>query len=385
MRISILHNQYFNNNGGEDTVVSTESALLKKHGFKVKTHQVKNLGSLTLKEKASFLNLKKDDPKIVDYVTKIFAQDKPDIVHVHNFFFNLGPTLHKAFHALGVPVVQTLHNYRLACVNSQLLREQKTCLECVRPGGSYKGVTNRCYRDSFQASLAVKLFQNSTIQDPSWINSVKYFICLTEFSRQIFLKTGIPAEKLVVKGNTINPSVSDYESCNKSSDFVYIGRLSPEKGILQLLEAWEKINNASLSIIGTGPLEEKIRSIAPPNVNVIGKLDHSEIYSHLYNAKACVIPSLWFEGFPMVALESLSCATPVITSKNETFKEILGDMHDNFNFEPNNPSTIVSCINAYLKTNLSLQRARAKQLFEEKYSPELNFKRLIEIYEMALN
>ena len=382
MKIVVLHNQY-KQAGGEDAVVRAEGELLRKAGHDVSLFQVSNdyisgFASqlrVGLQVVYSFSWCRK--------LSRILRRRTPDVVHVHNFFPLFTPSIYDACADAGVPVVQTLHNYRLVCPGALFMRNGKLCEECLAKG-PFQGVRYGCYRGSRLQTLPVALMQAVHRWRRTWHRRVSCFIALTEFARERFIQGGFPPHKLVVKPNFV--SLPPKSAKQKSEYVLFVGRLSVEKGVETLLRAWGDLLHLPLKIIGDGPLLDNAVSLSPESVEVLGRKRRAATLSLMSDALFLVMPSEWYEAFPMVIVEAMACAVPVVASRVGAMAEIIDDGRTGLLFEPGNVKDLAGKVRwlfGHPEAAEELGR-NARKEYEEKYTPELNYKMLLRIYEMAI-
>ena len=236
MRLLLLHNQY-KIRGGEDTVVESEIDLLRQHGHIVETviesnESIHFLNAIKIGMQAVYSNHSKN------LIRKKIKSFKPDLVHVHNFFPKLSPSIYDACIAEAVPVVQTLHNFRTICANGIFLREGKSCELCLK-GNAYQGFLHACYRDSHLASFPVARMIQAHRNKDTWNTKVNQFIALSNFSKNKFIEAGFSPEKISTKSNFLADPLASGAIAGKENFAVYVGRLSDEKGLHTLMKAWK--------------------------------------------------------------------------------------------------------------------------------------------------
>lgn len=381
MNILILHNSY-QQTGGEDAVVAAESALLRGAGHRVRVETVSNHAISGLAARATtFLNAPYD-PKRKEWLADLVARERPDLVHIHNFFPLLTPAIHEAAAEMGLPVVQTLHNYRLVCANARLFRKGSICEKCLA-GSRFWGVAHRCYRGSFPGSLAVVRMQERAFRAGTWHSHVHRFIALTAFARKKFIAGGLPADRIAVKPNFVARTSAPADARHGA---LFVGRLSPEKGVETLVKAWRRLPMFPLTIAGSGPELESMRALAPANVTFTGAQGPEEIALHMAKAQALIVPSLWYEGFPMVVAEAFAAGLPIIASNIGSLAEIVVPGRNGSHFVPGDAQNLAVVVKALLADPAALQRlaAGARASYETHYRPETNLAQLERIYAEAI-
>jgi glycosyltransferase involved in cell wall biosynthesis len=381
MRVLIAHNRY-QQRGGEDVVVDNEFALLERSDHVVERFLVSNDEIVGVARKFRSAVQAVNNPKIVAAFAKAVSKFSPDIVHFHNIFPRLTPGAVLKSLQLGIPTIQTLHNFRLVCANAQFLRNGKLCEACL--GGSrWPGIFHRCYRGSAIGSLAVSRMGRSFRQIYDRFPGHLTLIALTEFAKSKLVADGYDPCRIVVKGNATPDSGGG--SGNRERRIVFVGRLSKEKGADLLVRIANRIN-ADFEIIGDGPELESLRRIAPPNVTLPGWLSHDEVLQRIKTSAAVAMPSRWYEGFAMVIVEAFATATPVLASRLGAIPKIVRDGQSGLTFamddEPAWEAGIRSLIDdAGLARKLGIG---ARAAYEAEYSEPANLKQLVEIYEAAI-
>lgn len=381
MNILLLHNLY-QNRGGEDVVVEAESALLRAAGHRVNVETVANDEIRGLSDKlATFFNAP-FDPARRQWIRELIASHRPDVVHVHNFFPLLTPAVHEGAAEAGVAVVQTLHNYRLVCAGALLMRSEQICEKCV--GGSKAwGVAHRCYRGSVAGSFAIVRMQARARRNRTWTRYVHRFIALTEFGKAKFVQDGFPAERVIVKPNFAFPAPV---GGGERRGALFVGRLSLEKGVHVLVQAWRQLPNIPLTIVGEGPERGSLETLAPSNVRFLGPLESSEVRRHMTQAQALIMPSLWYEGFPMTIVEAFSCGLPVIAPRLGAMAELVANGRNGILFAPGDAVSLAAaaCDAFAVPAKLTSMGEVARETYTRLYTPERNVLRLEEIYAQAI-
>jgi len=389
IKVLLVHNKY-QISGGEDKVVEEEIRLLQKNSIVVTnyftTNEKINVNGLLNKFKTGINTIW--SKKEYENIKRKIVKDKPDVIHFHNTFPLLSPSVYYASHELGIPVVQTLHNYRIACPGAMFLRDGEICEKCIS-GSLINSIKYGCYRDSPLQTMPLSAMLYTHRFLDTWNKKVDKFIALTNFAKTKFEEIGISSEKIAVKPNFIQKSHFVNPS-SKENHVVFVGRISKEKGLHLLLEAWKKIGSqidAKLDIIGDGPLREEYESKFSniDNIKFHGKLDGENVLKYMSKAKYIVVPSVWYEGFPMTIVEAFSVNTPVITSNIGSLKEVVNDGITGFYFVNNNVNSLVEVlIRALLYPNYSTLQQNVKNQFDTKYTSEANIKMLINIYKEVI-
>jgi glycosyltransferase involved in cell wall biosynthesis len=384
MRILLIHNHY-RQPGGEDTVFEAEKALLERHGHEVVTFVEDNArleGGNPLKVAVNATWSREAQRNI----RKLIEQTRPDVVHFHNTFLRISPAAYYVVKDLGLPVVQTLHNYRLICPGALLMRDGKVCEDCLRKIVPWPGVVHGCWRNSRSGTTVVAAMLTFHNILKTWENQVDVYIALTEFARKKFVQGGLPEEKIVVKPNFVHPDPGDGE--HKGNFALFVGRLSAEKGIRTMLSAWRLLKSVPLKIVGDGPLMSEVKAQIERErlaIEVLGRRPREEAFSLMRQASFLVFPSEWYEGFPMTIAEAFACGLAVLASRLGAMAELVEDGRTGLLFEPGNPEELAARV-AWAWTHPEEMRRMgnaARQEFEEKYTAEKNYQMLMQIYERA--
>lgn len=382
MRILILHNAY-KAAGGEDSVVRQETALLQAHGHDVIYDEISNDAIASNIEKIrSFMQVTGSKLQ-ADRIRALCAEVKPDIVHIHNFFPLLSPAAHGAARASGAAVVQTLHNYRLLCASALLMRSGQICEDCLGPS-RLPAIRHKCYRGSYLGSLAVNRMIHATTDNPKWQSAVDQFIVLTEFGKRLFIRGGLPAEKLCVKPNFVADHGTPLPLSARDQGYVFLGRLSREKGIRTLVTAWNNLPQFPLQIIGAGPEEDWCRAHAGPHINLHGALPHDAAQSLLRRAKGLIFPSECYEGLSMSLLEGFAAGTPIVACDIGPAREILGPVFSDLLFTAGDAQGLAAAVLRFEAQEWHPLSHAARALYEAGYSPARNYTMMMDGYEKAL-
>ena len=382
MRIAQVHNAY-QIAGGEDRVVVLERSLLQEHGHEILSYHVTNDSISGLAGKITTMLTTPYSRASRAALRAWLEQERPDVVHVHNFFPLLSPSIYDACADVGVPVVQTLHNFRTLCAGAFLLRDGRFCEKCVGRT-PYWAVVHRCYRGSVPGSLAVAGMIMEYHRD---VGRVHRYIALNSFARGMFIRAGLPKERVVVKPNFVHdpgPPPGPPPGQPRRGG-LFVGRLSTDKGVTELVRAWIGIE-ASLAIGGTGPLEAQIRAEAPANVEFLGWLGPEQVRAAMLSRAFLVAPSLSTEQFPMALVEAFSCGLPVITSRTEALSEIVIDGETGLLADPGDIDGLRSRIQWAVDHPADMARMgrAARARYERLYNQDVNYAMLLDIYGQAI-
>jgi len=385
MRILLVHNRY-RFAGGEDVVVEAEKSMLEDHGHEVSLLEANNAeisGALT-QVATGFTAIYSRIAR--QRVAAEVARFRPSVMHVHNFLPLLSPSVYYAAHEAGVAVVQTLHNYRLICPNGLLLRKGSVCEQCLGKTAPIPGVLHACYRGSRAATVSVAgmLVLHRTLG--TWRTMVDAYIALTEFGREKFIRGGLPPDRLFVKPNFVHSAAPPGRGDGGFA--LFIGRLSEEKGIRPLLIAWKQLGmSLPLKIAGDGPLRAEVQAATQgmKNVELLGHVSKHGIAELLRRAHVLIIPSIWYEGFPMAVVEAFSAGVPVIASNLGALGELIDDGRTGLHARPGDAEDLgrkVEWLAAHDEERRRMQQA-ARREFELHYTAERNCEMLLAIYEQA--
>lgn len=340
MNILLVHN-FYQQPGGEDQVFRAEAALLESHGHKVIRFQEHNEG---VNERSS-IELATDtiwNRWTFRQLRTLIREGQVDLMHVHNSFPLISPACYYAAGAEAIPVVQTLHNYRLLCPAATLFRDGSVCEDCLGKRVPWPAVVHSCYRGSRSASAAAATMLTVHRTLGTWERRVSGFIALTEFARSKFIEGGLPEEKIFVKPNFL----AEDPGCGfGDGNFVlFVGRLTEEKGIRTLLKAWSlSADLPPLEIIGNGPLAADVAAAVSdnPKIRWRGWLERDRVFERMKAATAIVLPSIWYEAFPMTVVESFAMGVPVVASKLGSLASLIDHQRTGLHFEPGDAEDLV--------------------------------------------
>jgi glycosyltransferase involved in cell wall biosynthesis len=386
LRILILHNRY-QQEGGEDVVVRAEMDLLLQQEHTVRIVEADNAQINGLFSQMRTAIEAVYSPGARRRVASELAAFGPDVVHVHNFFPLLSPGVYYACRDAGVPVVQTLHNYRLICCNAVLFRDGRVCEECVGRPFAWPGIVHCCYRGSRLGTASIAAMQAAHRAGGTWQECVDMYVALTEFSRDTFVRGGLPADKIAVKPNFA--ARRGPAGIGRGDYGLFVGRLSPEKGIETLLAACEYTTERfPIWIVGDGPLAEQTKAAAAKSsILHLGRRTQDEVSELMRDAAFLILPSLCYENFPLVIAEAFEAGLPVIASDLGSPGSLVTPGRTGLLFRPGDPKSLAEQIDWAVAhpEELSRMRRRARWEYEEKYTPERNYELLMEIYEQTLS
>jgi glycosyltransferase involved in cell wall biosynthesis len=390
-KVALVHNAYSSDSpSGEDVVAEEECRLLEAHGLEVCRYSRSNdelkvaaYGDLALTALQTpwSVNTYHDMKRFLD-------RHRPDLVHVHNTFPLISNSVVDACHHAGVPCVATVHNYRFGCANGLLLRDGRPCETCLSTGSVLPGLRHRCYRNSLPATLVVATSIALSRARKVLARRVSAIIALTEFQKSLLVKSGVPADKVVVKPNFVQAPrvVTDWR--DRDLGFLFVGRLSHEKGLRLLMEVWKRLGGAAgkLTVIGDGPLRAELQRESPDGVNFLGKLPRTEVLELIGRARALLFPSIWFETFGLTIVEAFSNGVPVIASRIGGVPEIVDDGVVGELVSPGDVGAWHDSILAWSRNpdGLESMGTKARERHRLMYGPEKNFDSLMSVYRRAV-
>jgi glycosyltransferase involved in cell wall biosynthesis len=378
-RILMIHCRY-QQYGGEDTVFDAELELLRSNGHEVETHIRDNkdiAGQARLGTAADALWSR----GTVADVREIAARFRPDLIHVHNTFSLVSPSIYWIASRLRLPVVQTLHNYRLLCLQAMLIRDGKLCEDCVGKL-PWRGVVRKCCRNSTAQSAVLAGMLGVHRAIGTYRNKITRYIALDESCRVKFIEGGLPAERIRIKPNFV--SDPDVRFAGKRRGGLFVGRLSPEKGISTLVEAISLGRIEPVGVIGGGPDAAWLSGVG--GVELLGFLSRPAIFKRLAAASWLVVPSVWYEPFGLVVVEAFACGTPVIASRIGALGNLVEDGVTGLLVKPGDPRELAEKMSWAQSHPAEMARmgAAARKRYEMEFTPAANYSRLIAIYREAM-
>lgn len=384
MHVVQVHN-FYKQSGGEDKVLEQEKKLLESHGVPVVQYLKSNKNLTDFLDYLFLAFNTRYSQRSYHEFSSFLDKENADIVHVHNFFPQISPSIFDVTTGKGIPSILTLHNYRLFHPNGLLMHDGEVDRRGLN-SSAYRCVLDGVYRDSvIQTAVVANMIEYHKKQE-TWKKKVDLFIALSEFAKKLFVEGGLPEKKIVVKPNFVtDPQLKMSFSKNKPEGYLFIGRISAEKGIKDLINTWvtHKIPY-DLFIIGEGPLKDELQSNSSrcSNINWLGRLQNEDVFRWLNKVKALIFPSICYEGFPITILEALSMGCPVICSNIGSQQSIIKNEVTGLHFEVSNREDLLAKIEV-LEHNEDLFSQlckNARRNYLNYYTPEKNYKMLTDIY-----
>jgi len=385
MRILQVHN-FYQQAGGEDRVLAAEEFLLSSRGHSViqyalHNEAVKHMPALQLASRTIW------NQRTYRDIRGLIAAERIELVHVHNTLPLISPAVYWAASSQQVPTVHTLHNYRMLCPAATFYREAAVCELCLHKTIKLPAITHRCYRGNAAASAAITTMLAVHHTCGTYTKKIDTYIALTEFARSKFLEGGLPADRIKVKPNFLqeDPGIG-----HGDGGFVlFAGRLTEEKGLVHLLDAWEKSGRSiPLKIAGDGPLQSYVRErvAAIGNAEYLGACEQSQITELLKQAAFLIFPSRWYEGMPMIVLEAMACGTPVVAFGLGSLNDLIVDGLNGVKLPLRSGDALADFLdNPRSLGNMARLRPTTRAQFEQHFTADLNYELLLTIYKEALS
>jgi glycosyltransferase involved in cell wall biosynthesis len=384
MHILSIHNRY-QIRGGEDESSELEAELLREYGHHVTCYEEHNnrLASLSPLHVALRTVWSQES---YHRVRQHLCHHPTDLVHVQNFFPLISPSVYYAAQAHHVPVVQSIRNYRLICPNGLFFRAGRVCEDCLGKRLPWPGALHACYRQNHAASATVVAMLTMHRLLRTWLKQVDVFIAISQFARQKCIEAGLPAEKIIVKPNFVHPDPG--RGRGGGGYALYVGRLSAEKGMDTLLDAWSQLRTPiPLKIVGDGPLATQVDAAAQrlSHVTWLGRRSRDDTQALMGNAMMLIFPSKWYETFGRVAVEAFAVGTPVIAANLGAIAELVEHGRTGLHFRPGDAADLAAQVEWAMAHPQHLQdmRREARAVFEARYTGQANYGQLMEIYKRA--
>lgn len=385
VRVLMVHSRY-QIRGGEDECFEAEQRLLRASGVDVEIYEDDN-SRIEARGHARTAIDTVWSQRTYRAIRARLGHRPCDVVHVHNYLPLISPAAYHAAQAEGAAVVQTLHNYRLMCPNGIFYRDGHVCEDCLGKGFAWPGVRHACYRRSRAATATVAAMLASHRLLGTWQKKVDVYIALNEFMRRKHIEGGLPADQIVVKPNFVTP---DPGRGDGSGGFaLFVARLTREKGIETLFEAWARLGGRiPLKIVGDGPMTEMVQETAAriPGIEYLGRQPLAEFYELLGRARLFIFTSTWYEGFPRTIMECYARGVPLVASAIGPIGELVADGRTGAHFRPGDASDLVDKVKMLLDRPdlLDAMRDNARREFETKYTADANRGQLLAAYELAI-
>ncbi len=392
--ILMLHNRY-QYAGGEDASTQAEINTLKQAGHQVTLIEEHNdrIKEFSYVDKLKLFFTTAWNPQQYQNLRSQLKTLQPDLLHVQNFFPLFSPSVHHAAKSLKIPTIQHLRNFRLGCLNAYLYRNEQICQVCVGHN-PWRGVLHRCYRNSLEGSLAVWNMITVNRSRKTWDRDIDGLITPSRFAAEKLIEMGINRDRLYIKPNVtrdplINQSIPPLP---ERPTFLYLGRLSPEKGVMTLLEAWKRLNQPQwqLNLVGDGPQRESLETFGQEfglhNVTFIGHQPTSQVIEAIKQSTAVIVPSQWYETFGRVVIEAFACGRGVLVSNLGALSELVEEGKTGFLVVPQHIESWQERLNWCGNHLLDMSKIgqQARQVYLEKYTPEINYQQLLQIYQSVL-
>jgi glycosyltransferase involved in cell wall biosynthesis len=389
LRVLVVHNRYRSEQpSGENNVVDQEVALLAEGGHDVSLFERRSddISAMSLPGKVAVpLRVPWNRAVRAELAAKLRAE-RPDVVHIHNTFPLLSPSVVAACADAGVPAVATLHNYGMVCPPGTLYRDGRVCTDCVG-GAPLPAVRHGCYRGSKAASapMAASLLLNRR----RWWSDVTRFFCISGAQREILVQAGMPADRLSVKHNFVaDPGV---RRLGTGQHVLFLGRLTAEKGVSLLMTAWDKVAadgglGVPLVLAGTGPMQDEVVRWAEgrDDVRYVGLQDKDECRELTARATAVVAPSVWLEAFGLVVVEAMAAGVPAIAADHGAFPELVEDGVTGLLHRPDDVESLAASLRSVVGVRNTEMGEAARRRYERGFTPAVGLERLIAGYEAAI-
>jgi glycosyltransferase involved in cell wall biosynthesis len=372
--------------GGEAHVFEDESRILEEKGHEVYKLYCSNSEATdsSVYGKLRAFWFAPWSPEGYSRMAKTIKEFKPEVIHLHNFFLIFSPSVFKAAHDYNVPIVVTLHNYRMVSPCSQLLRNGSICEKCVGRN-PWRILIYRCYRNSFLASLLRYRIYYLSRKIHKWEKYVDNFIALTEFGKEKLIKSGLPAEKISVVPNCVADPILGEGVTDPGYGALFVGTLTVDKGVRQLIEAWREINYP-LTVVGDGNLKDELERSAPDNVKFIGVQKREEVAAQFKKCSFFVMPSIWYEGFGLVNIEAMAMGRGIAVSGHGAVGSVVEDGVTGLHFVPGDVKDMQEKINRLIsEPGLSKKLGLGgRDEYLQKFTPARHYQNLMKLYKSVV-
>ncbi len=383
MKLLYIYNLY-QEQGGENLWFESEPDLFRAKGHEVFVYRRDNsdIRHMPAWRRASLFWQAAWSQQSYEGVRSLIRKQRPDVAHVYNTLVLLSPSVYYACRDEGVPVVQSVYNYRLLCPAATLVRNGGICEECPEHS-LWRAVRYGCYRGSRVQSAAVAWMLASHRRRGTWADAVDLYLAPTRFVRLKLIQGGIPAEKIVIKPNWHEPDPGMRKDADGS--VLFVGKLSTEKGLRTVLRAWRLMSDPPLlRVIGDGPLRDEVQRAAAESTQIefLGRRPHAEVIAYLHRASVFLIPSEWYEAFPHTILEGYACGVPIVASRIGTLEDVIADGKTGLLFPPGDAAELANRVKWLLARPNDAMRIAAAGRFEydSRYRGSHIYESLLNIY-----
>jgi|9_EtaG_2_1085328.scaffolds.fasta_scaffold00026_32 glycosyltransferase involved in cell wall biosynthesis len=387
MKILQVHNYYITD-GGEEVVVKNERRLLEEHGHLVLEFSKDN-HNLSIFDKLKQVFTAHYSKRVKKEFSAYLKTHTVDVIHIHNTFPQITPSVLDSAVALSIPVVFTLHNYRLVYPNGLLYYNGKIDERSLQDS-AFSCVWDGVYRNSVFLTALVAHHIEYHRKKSTWKNKVDQFIIPTNFAKKKLIEGGLPSHKMVTKPHFLfDPVQVQPKEKTNHKNFLFIGRIIKEKGIDTVLKAWEKIDSEyNLLIVGEGPLKATLmqKYVHKKNIQWVGKIEYNEVFRHLQNSEGMIFSSEWYETFGLTIIEAYGSGVPVICSNLGSHAELVDDHKTGLLYEAGNPDDLAIQINKLISDKVLKDQLGkyARKKYKSEYAPEKNYQELMHIYKKAI-
>lgn len=379
MRILQVHNIFIGKTG-EETVIEEERTVLEKNGHSVVQFfkDSSEIGQSGIANRALIYTRLKNSRAIGKELSAVIDREKPDICHVHNTFPIITPIVYEVCNKKGIPVIKTLHNYKMVCTNSLMFRDGQVCQVCLNKS-FYNSIKYKCYRASYLATAVQANVLQHHRDMGTWSKRVDAYFCLTEFQKNLLVSGGLPEERMFVKPNFIKEASSKiaYENF-----FLFVGKVDDYKGLQDLLFLFQKNTISKFVVIGKSKNQNVFKQFS--NVEYLGEQGRDVVIDHMARCRAVIFPSLYYEGMPMVILEAFSHRKMVISRNRGAMSSMVIENYNGLKYEQvEDLVQIISKLEA--EGNLSIELGKKGYLdYQNKYSEDKGYEKLIELYSILI-
>jgi glycosyltransferase involved in cell wall biosynthesis len=367
--------------GGEDVVVDFEAEVLKEAGHDVFQYSVENPDDSLAA--AGRLMVCAWNPGAARSVGQLASRGQFDVAHVHNTWFSLSPSVIAAIHRAGIPVVLTLHNYRAGCINARITRNGRECTLCI-DGSLWSGIRYKCYRDSYIASVAATSSVGLNRSLGTYRRFVHSFVAPTPYVADVLTRSGVPKDRIRVKPHMTPDPGERHFGPSFSDRVLFVGRLSPEKGLDRLVELHARLGETPfrLTVVGDGPcraeLVEKL-----PGAEILGHLSRIDVQKLMLESRALIFPSVGPESFGLVVAEALACGLPVVATEGVPISQTIGASGGRLGCEDDIQSWMAVLERLADSGQADALGRAARTTYFELFSPEVGLPQLEQILSQA--